>query len=311
MNKDFIIYSWGAIGDALVCTPVYKALKEKFPDRRIIVYYINPRHKKVFEHNPYIDSLRYLTSWALLRYPRHLLSYWLKKKMPNAYRMAFQHVPVSRIYRKNVVDIAADIFGLTLKDRRIQLFFTEKEHRIAREKLAPYRNVVFMHIHSRASRNHHWKISNWIELVRQLPEYTFIQTGHADEEYVKGAVDWRGKVPLREAFCMLHYCTSFVGIDSSFAHATNAADLPGVVLFGDTDPLYWGHDNNVNIYKRVFCSPCFDYAWGDPCPFGHECMNHITVEEVKLALKRQVASGRHNGPPFNTEFHENNPKLLV
>ncbi len=131
-------------------------------------------------------------------------------------------------------------------------------------------------------------MEKWKELVRQLQDYTFIQLGHKDEPHVEGALDWRGKIGLREGFCMLKYSTSFVGIDSSFAHATNAFGLPGVVLFGDTSPVYWGHDNNINIYKNVFCSPCYDYSWGDPCPLGHECMNQITVDEVKLALIRQV-----------------------
>jgi ADP-heptose:LPS heptosyltransferase len=90
---------------------------------------------------------------------------------------------------------------------------------------------------------------------------------------------------------ILKYARSFVGIDSSLAHATNAFDLPGVILFGDSNPATWGHDNNINLYTAVRCSPCYYYVWNHPCPYGHECMESITVEDVKKALLRQLARG--------------------
>lgn len=288
MNNEIIIVSWGGIGDALVCTPTYKSLKLKFPDKKIILYYTFKKHRFVFENNPHIDSLRYLHISAMWRYPRHLYYYLFRRNKVKYHTMAFQYIPVSWIYDKNIKEIVPDIFNIELVDKNVQLFFTEKECQAAKEMLAPYKNVIFMHVHSRSSENHHWKMENWVELVRQLPEYTFIQTGSADEPYVEGTVDWRGKTSLRETFCMFRYCTSFVGVESCFAHATNGCGLPGVVLFGDTSPLYWGHDNNINIYKGIPCSPCYYYAWGYACPYGHECMNLITVEEVKQAVIKQA-----------------------
>jgi len=288
MSKKFVILSWGGIGDALVCTPSFKALKEKFPGCRITVYYSNRHHREVFRNNPCIDSLRRLTLLSLLLDPLRLYGYFFNRQTGRYYRLYFNYVPTSMLYSKSVKEIAADIFDLRLKDKRVQLFLTEKEHRMAVEMLAPYRNTVIVHVYSRSSRNHHWDMANWAALVRQLPDLTFIQIGNDDEPPIEGALDWRGKTSLREAFALLAHCLSFVGIESVYGHVTNAFLLPGVVLFGDSSPLFWGHDNNINIYKGVSCSPCYDYAYGAPCPFGHECMRRITVEEVRDALIRQV-----------------------
>jgi ADP-heptose:LPS heptosyltransferase len=283
--------TWGGLGDLLVCTPAIKAVKLACPDRKVILYCRSKSRYEALKHNPFIDSVRMLTPWRMWRYPHHLFKYLFRRKQVEYYNLNFQQIPVSWIYSKNVKEIAAEIFHdipLDLYDKRVQLFFTRKEEMKAREILSTYRNPVLMHIHSRSSDNHCWPLENWAALVSSMPDCTFIQIGYPDEPTVPGAIDWKGKTSLREALCLLKYASSFVGIDSSMAHATNAFGLPGVVLFGDSSPLYWGHSNNINIYKGVRCSPCFYYTLNDPCPYGHECMRQITVDEVRRAIRQQL-----------------------
>ncbi|MCE3228477.1 MAG: rfaQ 5 [Bacteroidetes bacterium] len=299
MSKKIIIASWGGIGDAMVITPTLRAIKELHPKHKLIVY-CNPNHYPVFKNNPHIDSLRVLglgtlllrpgafISWIKYLYPKTFIS-WLLKPFGQKYILtAFQHIPLTWAYKKSVIEIVPEIFEIELKHKKIEIFLNEQEDRKAREVFAGYKNPILMHIHSRSSSNHHWDMDKWAELVKQLPDYTFIQCGHTDEPYVEGAVDWRGKTELRDAICMLKYATSFVGVDSSFSHATNAFDLPGVVLFGDSTPVIWGHNNNINIYKGIPCSPCYYDLGTRPCLYSNECMKLITVEDVKEAVIKQV-----------------------
>jgi len=304
MSNKIIIVSWGGIGDAIVSLPAIRALKEKDPSKKIILFYRNMGHEAVFRNNPYIDALHpvklsallfrpaYLAAFLVWRYPGTFLAKVLNRWKVDYVLMHFQHIPLTWIYKKNVIDIVPDMFNVTLRSRKIELFFTEQEVAAAKEKLKPYKNVIFMHIHSKASPNHHWNITNWEELVQQLPEYTFIQFGGLNEQLVKGAVDWRGGTILREALCLLQQCDSFVGVDSSFSHATAAFQTPGVVLFGDSDPMYWGHSNNINVYKAVECSPCYYELWGRSCPYGNKCMKQISVDDVKQSLMRQMSKRR-------------------
>jgi ADP-heptose:LPS heptosyltransferase len=111
--------------------------------------------------------------------------------------------------------------------------------------------------------------------------------GQDHEPYVTGALDWRGKTTLYEAFCLIKYASSFVGIDSCHAHATNAFDIPGVVLFGDSDPTHFGHSNNINLFKNLPCL-CYYELFGRPCPYNNECMHLITVDDVEQALVKQM-----------------------
>lgn len=282
------------------CTPTIKALKQQNPDSRLIMYYAHNGHRAVFENNPYIDSLRGVSLKTTWRYPSHLLSFliWrypgnrllprLKIKKIDYVILNYQRIPLTLAYKKHVIDIVPEMFNIELKDKTVEMFFTKEEELKAEKMLKPYKNVVFIHVHSMSSPNHLWEQAKWEQLVKELPDYTFIQIGNTSEPFVNGALDWRGKTTLREAFCLFKYATSFVGVESNFGHVTSVFKLPGVVLFGDSSPLYWGHDNNINIYKGVPCAPCFWVLWGDPCPYGNECMKLITVEEVKAALIQQV-----------------------
>lgn len=51
-----LIFSNTAIGDTLFNTPVFRALKENFPDKKLVVI-LNPTNYKLFENNVYIDDI--------------------------------------------------------------------------------------------------------------------------------------------------------------------------------------------------------------------------------------------------------------
>lgn len=293
MSKRTILVTWGGIGDALILSPFFEALKNRDPRKKILVYCLNSKHPAVFENNPYIDEVRVLKIKKMWRYPYHLLVFVLKLKWVKYQSTEFDITPLSWIYSKQVKEIAAEMLGLEAIDKKnVILYFTPEEEENAKNRLANYKNVVFIHNFSMTTERHLWPIENWNQLVKKMPHVTFIQIGVKHDPEVKGALDWRQKTSLREAFCLLKYATSFVGVDSSMAHATSAFDLPGVVLFGDSTPVHYGHDNNINIYKNIPCSPCFFYLHPrTPCPYGHECMNLITVTEVVDALNKQLEKG--------------------
>jgi ADP-heptose:LPS heptosyltransferase len=290
MPKKLVAVSMGGVGDLLVAIPTYKALREKYPKCKLIIFCINKSHHTIVKRMPYVDSARLLGFWSLVRYPFYFYCYYFNREFIEHTIMQFQHIPLSWAYNKSVREIIPEIFDMELKSPKIELFFTEKEETEAKKAISQYEYSIIMHIYSRSSPNHHWPMANWVELVKQLPQFTFIQVGHSDEPYVTGAIDWRGKTKMMEAFCLLKHATSFVGVDSSFSHATNAFDIPGVVLFGDSSPVHWGHENNINIYKGLSCSPCYYDLWGGACPYGNECMHLISVEEVKMAILKQINS---------------------
>lgn len=272
----------GGLGDILLLTPCLKALKEEKKHHRIIVYG-NKKNTEIFLNNPYIDKLTRLSLWHnpfdLLR-----LLLWRKQFIHPRY----DHLWPSLSYRKPASEIIAEFFGIGLKDKNVQVFLTGDEDAAARKKMAEYKDPIILQATARASANKHWTWANWEGLVAAMPEYTFIQLGADGDEKVRGAVNLLGQTSFREALGLIKYCKSFVGVDSSLAHATNAFGIPGIVLFGASPHEIFSHANNINITKGLRCSPCMDILFKEVCPYNNRCMTSITVEEVKAALLKQL-----------------------
>ena len=277
------------IGDAVMCTPLFKAIKGKYPGSRTLLFFRYDTHGAPLARNPYIDA------GIRVRGPvwRLLLGLGLRLFRPVVYRLEMYHSPVSLLDRKNVKDVIGSIFDIEIRDPEPELFVTSEEDKSARrrlEEVSDGKAVVLVQAISRASRNHLWPHERWGELVRSCPNYSFVQIGRTDEPFVPGCVDFRGKTSLRALFAIAKHSTAFVGLDASLSHIAYGVKLPGVVLYGTTDPSYVGHSTNINIYKNVACAPCYYMNHGKvDCPYGHECMDLITVDEVKMALDLQVS----------------------
>ena len=282
-KKALRIIFYGGYGDALLYTPAFKALKEEAPDRKIIVYCVIKGQEQVFKNNPSVDEVRGV---SFIKNPIAFIGYYLKW-MPFLFCHYGEYCP-TLFYNKNAKEIIADLYGVKLKDDKVQFFLTRKEDRTAKEYMAQYKDPILIHVTSRASPNQHWEHDNWNRLVEEMPEYTFLQLGLEDEKKIEKAVDLRGQLSFRETLGILKYSKSFVGVNSSFAHATNSFGLPGVVIFGPAQPDIWGQPNNINIFKSVRCSPCLEILRGSPCPYNRLCMKQITVAEVKEALLKQL-----------------------
>jgi ADP-heptose:LPS heptosyltransferase len=289
-SKVFRIASWGGLGDALLSTPTFRALKCKYNECKIIV--LGPKsHAEIFKHNPYIDQV-IVTSFSAN--PLTFLGVLYNK---NKFKMCpyGRFMPI-QFFNKNATRIIAETFDVQLEDPRIQVFLTTKEEAAARKELSKYTNPIILHISSIASKNQEWPASNWEQLVEQMPGYTFIQLGTSGEQKIANAVDMRGKTSFREGLALLKNAQSFVGVVSSFSHATNAFGTPGVVLFGASTPIVWGHDNNINLYKNLACAPCIQVLGNSKCPYDSECMQLISIDEVKNSLISQL-SKKHNLAP--------------
>lgn len=292
-KKTIRILSWGGVGDVMLSTPAVAALKKKYPSSRIIVYSHSWLHGEVFINNPHVHRFKVVSRWMYI-----VLVLLNRYRITRMYDPKYKSVYPSLFYNKNVIEIIAELYNVTLTDKKIQIYLSREEEAKAKEMLAPYENPVIIHVHSRSCKNEEWFADKWEELVRITPGCTFIQLGLMDEVSIKGAVDMRG-TSFREALALVKHSRSFIGVNSSFSHATNAFDIPGVVLFGASNPEIWGHDVNINLYKRVRCAPCLEWLYGRRCPYGRHCMTSISAEEVKHALLQQMERCTVNNIPNN------------
>jgi ADP-heptose:LPS heptosyltransferase len=287
-QKTLRIVTYGGLGDILLTTPAIKALKKKYPFSKIIIYGLSRSYMEIFENNPYVNKVRSTSFFA------NPIAYMLHRfRWAQFHTFHFGRLYPNIFYKKSAVDIIGDVFNVEIQDRKVLLFLTPAEENKAKAMLSAYNNPVILHIASMTSINQEWPLENWEALVEAMPQYTFIQLGLPTEEKVRNAIDLRGKTSFREAFALIKHAKGFAGVNSSLSHVTNAFDIPGVVLFGPSPPVIWGHANNINIYNPPRCAPCVDLLFKEKCPYGRTCMTNITVEEVKEALVRQLSKEQY------------------
>ena len=277
------ILTMGGIGDILLMTPAIRALKEQRPNEKLIVFCWNESHAEIFKNNPFVDEIKLAT---FKDSPIDYILYFLKLLPVNIYHYA--QLSPSKFYKKNATEIIAEMAKVELKQKNIEIYLSNEEEQQAQETLSLYRNPVMIHVTSHCSKNQEWEVENWEELISLNPDKTFLQLGLTNEPQINGSINLLGKTSLREAFALIKYAKSFVGVISSFAHATNAFDTKGVVLFGPSTPIVWGHSNNINLSVDMSCSPCIDVLFNSPCPFNKTCMKAISVVDVHEALNRQL-----------------------
>jgi ADP-heptose:LPS heptosyltransferase len=90
--------------------------------------------------------------------------------------------------------------------------------------------------------------------------------------------DWTGKTTLEDLCCLLRKATLFVGVDSGIMHLASSFDVPVVGIFGPSDPLHVGPQNQKSRVVRedsLDCVPCYQKSCKD-----RDCLRRLDVKRV-------------------------------
>ena len=81
-----------------------------------------------------------------------------------------------------------------------------------------------------------------------------------------------------------------VAADSGPAHVAAAVGVPGVTLFGPTDPRLTAPvgPGQRAVWRQPPCGPCFR----PECPIDHRCLRTVEVDEVETAVVAALAERR-------------------
>ncbi len=110
---------------------------------------------------------------------------------------------------------------------------------------------IILHCEAQKLRNGKLNPKNypyWKDLIENLKEFNFIQIGvESDTQYVD---DFRKNLEFNEIKKLLIDCKSWIAVDSFFQHLAWEMKKPGICIFGLSDPLIFGHKENINIVDR-------------------------------------------------------------
>lgn len=86
----------------------------------------------------------------------------------------------------------------------------------------------------------------WEELIKLIDE-PIVQVGVRGEKQLVD--DFRMNLPISELRKLIQECRTWIGVDSFFQHLAWDEGKKGIVLWGVSDPLIFGHPENINLLK--------------------------------------------------------------
>lgn len=86
----------------------------------------------------------------------------------------------------------------------------------------------------------------WEELISMIKE-PIIQVGVSGEKQLVD--DCRFDLTLTELESLVHTCRTWIAVDSFYQHFCWDIGVYGIVLWGPSDPLIFGHHENINLIK--------------------------------------------------------------
>ena len=115
----------------------------------------------------------------------------------------------------------------------------------------------------------------WKELITLINE-PIIQIGIDGEE--KLVDDCRFNLSLEELKDLIHDCRTWISVDSFFQHYCWSLGKQGIVIFGQSDPIIFGHPENINLLKdRSYLREKQFWFW-EQCEYRFDCF--VSPKEV-------------------------------
>jgi ADP-heptose:LPS heptosyltransferase len=86
----------------------------------------------------------------------------------------------------------------------------------------------------------------WKKLIEMIKE-PIVQVGIEGEEQL--VEDFRKNLPISELRKLIQECRTWISCDSFFQHLGWDEGKQGIVLWSVSDPLIFGHPENINLLK--------------------------------------------------------------
>jgi len=120
----------------------------------------------------------------------------------------------------------------------------------------------------------------WKELIGMIDE-PIIQVGVEGEEQLVN--DFRKNLSINELCELLKECRTWISCDSFLQHLGWDQGKKGIVLWGPSDPLIFGHPENINLLKDRSYLVKNQFIWWEATEHQNERFvePHIVLEYLK------------------------------
>jgi len=319
----FLVIRFSSIGDILLCTPVFRLIKHKFPHAEIH-FVTKSSFANLFKGN---ENVNQIFAWentsdrselfknqydAIIDLHSNLRSLLLKLRFWNVPHLTLKKKNVSKwlftLTKSKIFNVShiVERYVDTLKYYGIENdfegldFVCENESENILKLPESYACLVLGGTYL-TKRIPHKKI---IELITKSANSKFVLIGGKGEyelgeqifnQFPEVILNFSGKISIQESAIVLKNSKVVVSGDTGMAHLASALGKPIAMIWGNTDLGYgMGPVNRQNIeiqnfvVEKLSCHPCSKLGF-DACPKGHfNCMLQQKMNDVSNFVEKYL-----------------------
>jgi ADP-heptose:LPS heptosyltransferase len=294
MSKDkyLIFHIEGGQGKVVMATSVIRAIKKKFPDRKIIV--TTPWDGPLF-YNPNI-----------YRFYLHGESRYFFDDFINEDTLIYKYEPYhseDHIFnRKHLTETWCDMYNIPHDGYKPDIYLNPREIEIAKDKIKPDGRPIML-IQTNGGGQGQYSKKSWardipIDVAQKVVNhfsktYRILHIRREDQPALNNAEFIN--LPLRELYAVFPLSQKRLFMDSFSQHLAAGLGLQSVVCWIVNKPEVFGYNENINILPNAKYSDEFTkYSYlekfsidGQIQQFPYDTINLFNPDEIIEALNNQ------------------------
>jgi len=246
----------GGIGKHVAATAVAKAIKNNYPDRKLIVVCV---YIDIFINLTFVDRV----------YPLGGTQYFYQNYIKDKDSLIFHHEPyftTDHIHKKMpLIQNWCKMYGLKYTNEKPEIKYNKLQKNLAKQHWCKNKKPVMV-IHTNGglmttdAKSHMWARDMPEDVAQRIvdhykDQYHIYQVTKMNSIKLDGAehifATPEKSLTLIELFSVLLYSKKRVLIDSCMQHAAAALRLKSTVLWNGTSPSVFGYDMHDNICTEI------------------------------------------------------------
>ncbi len=286
MPKKILILRFGAIGDVVHSTALYRSIKRKYPETRIHYVCFKTPSENIL-HDPDLDKVwiaegkTYKQLWKLAKKLRKEKFDAFINLQPGIRTRLFSlmlGMPETVTYKKTFKLHAVENFRQTGKklfkhiepEKNLKLYINQEVKNRVSVLLGKKSPVIAFNMGVSPTRQgRRWPLEYWRELAKKFldnHDCKIILTGSLeDREFSETLLDvspkissFCAKVSVEENTALLSFCDLVISGDTGPLHVATAVGVPAVGLYGAAPVSRTGPygENCIAVFSHRQCVPC-------------------------------------------------------
>ncbi len=315
---------WGAIGDCIQATVVFRPLKQ---EGYHVTFHTGQRGLEVIKNNPFVDEtilhkertipgdeLREIWGDLQRRYDRFInlsgtveVALLKTDKDPEYY---WTREDRHRVCNKNYSDHTLEWAGFpNIKGRNPELYISPDEDRMMKSFMRKFRGkFVILWAMSGSSLHKAYPWAEFVanEILKRHKDVHFITVGDSFTRLIewenRHTTNLSAEIPIRRSIIMPKYVDLVVGPETGVLNAASCFDTPKIVFLSHSTvenlTKYWKNCISLHAPEEIKCYPChkLTYDWSE-CPQTQimktaACTTNITPASVIKAIEQFYSKWR-------------------